>query len=96
MIKIGGIYMYVDNISEEVDTVRCVGIDPPDYMGLVFCYFKAMNDNGSKNEYYHPVYGNYFIVKDSNEEYESIFDVNELYEEYEDVHNCDRYYKKPL
>jgi hypothetical protein len=94
MISPGDIKIYVDDLTEHADTVVCVGIDPPDDMGLVFCYYKSINDNGSKNCNEHPVYGKYYVIQELNSEY--IVDPEEAYQEYEDLHNPMKFYKRDM
>ena len=90
--RIGEEFIYFDKISEERYSVQLVGVDAPDDMGLVFVYLRAIDDNGSKNDKQHPVYGDYYVITEASDV--SIIDPNDVDEMIYEVDNFMKYYRK--
>lgn len=89
---LGKEFIYFDKLSEERSSVQYIGFDPPDELGLVFVYFRAIDDNGSKNDKIHPEHGSYWLILEANDS--SILDPQDVDKMINDIDNFMDYYKK--
>lgn len=90
--RVGREFIYFDKLSEERFNVECIGYDPPDDLGLVFFYYRAIDDNGSKNDKVHPEHGKYWLILEANDP--CILDPYDVDKMIDNVENFMDYYKK--